>query len=212
MIGELKMRVNSSVFTAMALIFTLGFILGYFMSASNYDLNYKVEESRLDIQSTFDLLQLSKLLGNGTCDTGALDVLFKKIYGSGVELDKLEKEGKINTKHYQLLKQKHNLNQALFYLLYKEYKENCNDSYNIILFFFNGSEPSESGLQGREIDEIVKKGYKIKVLPMDYNYTPSLAPFYVSFDIKKLPTLIINYRCKLEGFVNESSIERCLVK
>lgn len=202
------------IFTILLFIFILGFYSGwYFADKSLQDFEVEYSQTQLNLDS---LSQRFKFMNNfnssNICDEKKFSEGLLTLYNSGIELEDLEKEDKIGTEYYNFLKEKHNLNQVLFYSEYKKYYDKCNTSSNIILFFFNKNSPEISEKQGNELDKVVEKFPNTKVIAMDYNYTEKLNYFYEYYDIDLLPSIIINYNTKIIGFVNASDVEIYLNK
>lgn len=190
--------------------FLIGFFSGWNFAdktLTNFEIEYSQTQLNLDsLSQRFEFMQTFN--SENICNKEIFEEGLKTLYESGIELESLEKEKKINTKYYNFLKEKHNLNQVLFYSEYKKYSDNCENTSNIILFFFNKKSPEISKKQGDQLDKIVEKYPETKVIAMDYNYTPKLDYFYKFYQINLLPTIIINYDNKVEGLVSSDEIER----
>lgn len=199
-------------FTLLLLVFFLGFFTGWnFSDKSLTTAQINFQKTQLDLRSINEQVDFENVFNNNSCNKDLINSLSNSLYNSGLELENLEKNKKINTKYYNLLKQKHNINQVLFYSEYKKMNSKCNLSSNIILFFFDANNSDQAIKQGKELDKLVKK-YDLIILPMDYKYTKSLDYFYNFYNIKDLPTLVINYNHKLNGFSDEKMIENYLSK
>jgi hypothetical protein len=195
---------NTFVITIIILVFILGVIFG--RSTANEtlsELEYELRNIELEVNSITERLMFFELFGKDVCDQTMIDTLELKLEEIRVRLVELEKDEKINTKEYSLLKQTYNINQVLFYTTHKKYKQNCEIESEIILFFFDDSVSSLR--QGQELDKVHRER-KVKILPMNYGYTPSLDYFYEFHQIERLPALIINYDKKLEGFNSKENI------
>lgn len=197
-------------FTILLLVFILGFFAGWNFSdksLSETELNF--QQAQLDIRSIYERVEFNKIFEFESCDSQLINYLSNTLYKTGIELETLEKEKKIDTDYYNFLKQRHNQNQVLFYSEFKKYSQNCNISTNIILFFFDANNENKSKIQGQELDKI-SSNYQRIILPMDYNYPSNLEYFYKYYDIKQLPALIINFDTKLEGIQYVEEIESYL--
>lgn len=177
----------------------LGFFLGWTMNTSTLtDIELELENLNLDLRSFNEYIAFAEIFELDSCDSVFIEYLGRKIYESGVTLEAMEEEGQMDTPEYDLLKQRHNINQVIYYSELKKFKDECDFEKNVILFFFDGTKPEESTKQGRVIGEVSQEK-EIILLPMDYGYTEHIDYFYEYHSPKKLPTLIINYETKLEG-------------
>lgn len=198
--------------TLILLVFVLGFFAGWnFSDKSLGDAQLEFQKTQLDLRSVYERTQFDDIFETQMCNQELINSLSQTLHKTGVELDTLEKNNNIETNYYNFLKQRHNLNQVLFYSEYKKYSQNCNLTSNIILFFFDGKNEEQSKKQGEQLDKISSK-YNLIVLPMDYNYTTNLDYFYKYNKIEQLPTLIINFDNKLEGINSVENIEKYLIK
>lgn len=205
-------KITTIYITLIVFAFTLGFFSGWTFSDKNLteaQLNFQIIQ--LDMLSVNERIKFAESFDENICNSTIIEDLSSKIYNSGVELDKLDKSKKIETKYYNYLKQEHNVNQVIFYSQYKKYQLKCNSSNNIILFFFNSTKEEDAKIQGLELNNIQNK-YNVRILAMDYKYTKSLSYFYEYYNITTLPALIINYEHTLEGQTNSKKIENYLMK
>ncbi len=205
-------KTETLIITGMLLTFIIGFFAGWNFADKSFDnLQLEFETEQLNLKSIYNMAKFSEVFNDEQCDENILDTMSNRLYLTGVELERLENENKLDSENYIYLKQKHNINQVLFYIEYKKFKEKCNTTSNMILFFFNGTEEDNARKQGEEISKLVS-GYNLKVLPMDYGYTESLDYFYNFYNIEKLPSIVINYNKTLKGNSNSEEIEKYLIK
>ncbi len=192
------------------LVFFVGFFMGWNFSDSSLTTSQiQIEENILDLQSFSQSILFLEIMNVSSCNDEVFSDLSDELYRTGISLEDLENQGKIDTNSYNLLKQKHNVNQVLFYSYYKTFFDKCEKSGNVVLFFFDGDKPQEASKQGEELSKLTDK-YNIKILPMDYNYTKSLDYFYEFYEVQELPALVINYNTTLLGYNNFEEIEKYL--
>lgn len=194
-------------FTLLTLTFISGIYLG--MEFNKNDLNtieLKAQQSSLDLKSISQRLELFNLLGEKVCDISILDSIAKDLFKMGRELEKQENLENTNSDNYNMLKQRYNVNQVLFYTQLKKFQNTCKQKKNIILFFFNSSSNSNlTSAQGKELDKLISKT-NFYVLPMDYKYTKSLDYFYNFYSPKSFPYLVINYNKTFSGLTKSEDI------
>lgn len=196
----MKKNRNTLYATATLFIFLIGIMLGWqFSDSSLEESQITFKKSELDLKSFSLQFENQEFFNVGDCSTFFLDEVQEEIYESAIKLDTLEKQGRVDDENYDFLKRLHNVNQVLFYLNYQKFSNQCsNTSSNVILFFFNSSEPEKVNLQGEVLDELVGRK-DIIVLPMDYKYTEEINFFYEFYEVSELPSLIINYETILTG-------------
>ncbi|MFP4567628.1 MAG: hypothetical protein ACLFN8_01660 [Candidatus Woesearchaeota archaeon] len=190
--------------------FILGTLLGYITTRTTQtELELELENLNLDLRSFREYLLFAEAFEINSCDETFIEQLNNKMYDSGITLDEMEQEDQLDTPKYELLKQKHNINQVIFYSKLKQYRENCNYEKDVILFFFDGKKPEDAKKQGLILEKILETE-NVAILPMDYGYTNHIYYFYEYYKIQNLPALIINYDLKLEGISNEEKIRAVL--
>ena len=191
--------------------FTAGFFMGWFSNNTIItEIELELENLNLDLRSFSEYLAFAEIFNIDTCDESFIEFIGRNIQESGATLDAMEREGKLDTPRYTILKQRHNINQVIFYSELKKFQENCEHEKNVILFFFDGEKPEDANKQGQVLNEIIKTRDAI-VLAMDYGYTAHINYFYEYHEIRKLPTLIINYETKLEGHREKDEILNYLI-
>jgi len=202
-------RFNTIYITILIVIFCLGFILGWmFTDDSISKTDILLKNSELDIRSINEKINFVGLFGENACDTSVIDQLGTKLSELGKTLQQLDANKSINSEDYKYLKQKYNINEVLYYTTYKSYVEKCNMTPDIVLFFFNDNQTSKD--QGAVLDNLVLNNTRLKVISMDYNYTPSLDYFYQYYNTDTLPSLIINFNTQLNGLSDEQQIKDIL--
>ena len=196
------------IFLVLALL--LGFLLGWTLNTSTLtELKLELENLNLDLRSFSEYLAFAEIFEINSCDTRFIEYIGRNIYESGLTLEEMEEQGLEDTPGYDLLKQRHNINQVIYYSELKKFKDECDYDKNIILFFFDGENPEESQRQGRVLGQ-VNKERDFVLLPMDYGYTKHIDYFYEYHEIKELPTLIINFETKLEGHQDKETLLQTL--
>lgn len=200
-------------FTVFLIIFVVGVLIGSALADTSLKEEQLIfKQSQLDLQSFSIRFDNAEFFEEQRCTNTLLSELGEELYLTAKRLDDLERNNQIDNENYVFLKKTHNINQVLFYMKYKEFFEKCEEQRdNIILFFFNSSNEELSQRQGQQLDLIVENNREIRILPMDYGYTPQLSFFYDHYNFSSLPTLIINYEHTLEGLQNKETIEEYLL-
>ncbi len=203
----IKKRYKTIFLTSLVLMFLLGYFAGWSFSESTIsDLQIKIETVNLELRSIQERINFARNFGEDLCDFNYLEFIGKQIGESGAKLEELELEGRIDTPSYTFLKQRHNINQVLFYSELKKMMAECESEENVALFFFDASKPEEANRQGAELDKLVEE-HNLIVIAMDFGFTPQINYFYDFYEVEELPSIIINYEYVLEGFQEKETIE-----
>lgn len=199
-------KINTIFITLFIMIFFIGFFSG--LSFSDKSLNeYQISyhNAQLNLKSFYQRSQFMNIFEFNLCEDNLINDLSQEMYEIANELTELENKGKVDTMNYDLMKKQHNVNQVNFYVEYKKYIELCNVSPNIIIFFFNASNPIIAQKQGIVLDKIVTEKNTI-IIPMDYHYTPAVKFFYDYYHVNELPSLVINFNKTLMGYQDYETI------
>lgn len=204
-----KKRKKTLIFTLIVFVFLIGFYLGGLNAETRIsDLRLELDTLNLDLRSMEQRTAFSDLFED-ECSTESINYISRKISETARELDSLEERGLEETNDYQLLKERHNINQVSFYIDLKQFVERCSYERDIILFFFNSSKPELAEQQGKEIDELSQER-DIVVLPMDYGYTEKLDFFYNHYDIQTLPAVVVNFDTVFEGITTDEELNETI--
>lgn len=201
-------KYETFIVTIMLFIFFMGFFMGWnYADNSMSKTEINLEKARLDLNSFSQSLSFVETLNNSICNKNQIQFLNKQLSSIAKELEEYENNGNENNEYYQLLKEKHNINQVQFYTFYNHYSTQCQNSSTMILFFFDSKNPKKSQQQGTELDKLVEN-YDIIVLPMDYGYSKNLEYFYNYYKSTQLPTLVINYKKVFNNFTQYKTLEQ----
>ncbi len=198
---------ETKIIVLIFVFFIIGFFMGWRLSDTSLtSTQLRFEQIQLDLKSFSQATSFEENFNAFSCDSNLINYMSNSLYDTASELENLEDKKLIDDFYYELLKNKHNVNQVLFYTYFNKYYNECQNSNSIILFFFNSSEIETSNEQGIILDQIVEK-YNVSVIPMDYGYNNNLKYFYDFYNISELPFLVINYNTTLSGLVSFNQIE-----
>ncbi|MEM4647864.1 MAG: hypothetical protein QXO12_00940 [Candidatus Pacearchaeota archaeon] len=201
------------------IIFLFGLLLGNYIASSKISQFKETEEKFLIYLIGYDISQ--SILNEDICNID-LDKFFEEKAKLGRMLTNLEerlgKENKeiINKKDiYQLIEIK-----MLEY--FEKAFNNCNKSFNIVLFFYTNKKNDYKGSvdasedQGKILDQVVyehnekKKGNPVYVFSFDINSNnPAIITLILKYNVTNAPTLIING--KKYNYLVKSEIEDILL-
>jgi len=202
----IEKRYETFFLTTILLFFFIGYFVGWSHSDSTLTkTEIELDKTRLDLRSFSQSLLFTNYFNESVCDSNQITFMTEKLSSVARELDNLEQEGMSGDGFYELLKEKYNINQVLFYTYYKDYSQKCENSSNMILFFFNSSEEEMAKAQGKELDKLVEDNGVI-ILPMDYGYSQNLDYFYYHYNVSTLPTLVLDYKTTFVGLTQANLI------
>lgn len=210
-----KYRVFLEAFLITALIFSLGFFVGYYVENSrtasiihNYQDN-EIEALDLKLQNYY-----YQIMGESSCKFAIEQnfIFADNIYNEGLEIEKAEEANQITDnllpqkKRYALLKTELWLNTILL-------KEKCNNPFDTIVYFFSNDNSNNLKVAEQKIisnvlrDVKEEKGNQVILIPIAGDLGISIVDLQESvYNVTSLPTIIINEKVKLEGFHNFSEI------
>jgi hypothetical protein len=200
-----------ATFSLATLIFLIGIIIGQLVAEQ------KVKEfSAVSKELKLSLLGMDiqeKLAEEFLCDIDIWKLTEDKVK-LGQKIEFLEgKLGKNNKEVKELLKE-YTLLSIRQWLLLKEFKEKCNQTLVIILFFYsNERNASLSEAQGYILDYIYRKyGKPISIFAFDYELeSPALDALKKIYGITIVPSIVINEKTYL-GFREKAEVETIVSK
>jgi hypothetical protein len=192
------------------IVFVIGFFMGWRLSDTTLsDTQVRFEQTQLDLKSFSQSVLFEETFNSFSCDDNLVEYMSNQLYKTSLELVNLEKQNLVEDDYYELLKNRYNVNQVLFYTYFNKFQETCNFNSNMILYFFNTSDTELSNKQGEILDKIVED-FDVVVIPMDYRYNENLNYFYEYFEVSKLPYININYNYSFNGITSYEEIRYSL--
>lgn len=204
-------KVVLSLFFSLS-IFLLGFFLGEIVySIRSAEMIKKFYDLRLKLLGYNLELELFK---ENECNEEVLEEISKVKADIGRRVDQLERiKGKKN-KEVLELKEEYMLYTYLNYKFVRDFVERCKINKTLILFFYSNDPKylKASEEQGFVLDYLYYKLNKtILIFGFDLSIqNPLLRGLVKKYEIKTLPTLIINEKIKIEGFRNAEELEKIL--
>lgn len=202
-------RKKTLILTLFIFAILASFFLGFtFSERSLTQLELDLESLNLDLKSLSQRAVFSEYFED-VCDEDQINFIHRRIRDTTIELDRLEKLDLEDTSRYILLKQRHNINQVLFYTQLKRFNQECDFEKDVILFFFS-SEDEEKGFQQGAILEDISREFDVIILPMDFGFTDYIDYFYEFYSPSEIPAIIINFDLMFEGLTSFEKISEVL--
>jgi len=185
-------------------IFGAGILLGYWFEGLRGD-----EVNRLYLQSELNLLDM-KVVSDAfntqfSCDNAAEEnIKFgDRIYQEAKILERYENAQRISeTLKYQHYK--YDILRVMFFLNSKKIKENCNDSFHIVTYFYKYNEPDKDTKNKQAVFSNMlmrlkeNRGSDILLIPIagDIDFS-SINLLIKEYNITQLPTILIDDKIKI---------------
>jgi len=200
------------------IFFNLGIFLGYMFESHRVN---KINE--FYVNSEMDLLD--QRIQEGAFDVVNIDCnaaikanieFADKIFEDAKQIQKFEDANRIN-KDTIFQHKRFDLLRTLFWINSIKIKENCNASYHNVVYFYKFNEPSiEQKAKQRAISNLLtelkeEKGSSIMLIPLaaDNNF-PSINLLLEAYEVKELPSILIDEKYILTDFNSKEEIEKYL--
>ena len=215
--GKVSVKIYLKAAFLTAIVFTVGVAIGFYL-----------DESRISfIQSKLDELQISfsnlaleeEFYKVANFDNSTLCKIYIKKANDlafqagklGSYLENFREVSRFSLSNIETLKDKYFLLNLQLWLYIKKLREECSYNATTILFFYTSTKKCDDCIaQGIVLDQLKRKDpekYMIFSLDIDSNLgiIDSLKTY---FDVKSVPTVIINEKEKFEGFVSRGDLEK----
>ncbi|MFH1787427.1 MAG: hypothetical protein ABH811_01405 [archaeon] len=199
-------------------VFNIGIFMGYKLESSRIDkINDWYLESEMELLDqriqgdAFDLVDLD-------CDSLAQSNIdfANRIFEKALIIDKYEKASRINDNIISLHK-KYDLLRTLLWMNSIGIKEKCESDYHNLVYFYKYNDPSiEQKAKQRFFSNLLvqikeEKGGEILLIPIAAdNELSSIDLLLEKYQIKELPTIIIDEQFKIINVESKEDIERYL--
>jgi hypothetical protein len=214
-----KYRIFLEAFLLTAVIFLIGFGIGFFVESYRTDKviddyrDYEVEALDLKLQNYY-----YQIMDRSSCDISIEQnfIFADQLYNDGLLLERYEEASQISDnierekKRYVLLKTELWLNSLLL-------KEKCDKPFDTVVYFYSG-DPSNNAVlsQQKIISNVLKevkenRGNSIILLPIAGDLGLDAIDLQMRiYGIETLPAILINEETVLEGFRTVEEIESYL--
>ena len=199
------------------LIFVSGILIGITLDElRTNDLAIYLNENELQTQSYLIERQFLQTFGQDNCDIAQprIEELSNQLSEIGETLTKYEAKGLFSGSKYSELKNKYFIFEINLYTILKELKEKCpEEDQNIVLYFYDQNQ-QESLNQGFILDNLVERD-NVTVFSIDRNFNdqdPLVATIKTHYNITASPTIIINFKDKMEGIASLEALRQIINK
>ena len=230
---KLKKKINSrrkadyyKFFSALfitLIIFLSSFLLGIYFDNTRYKVVKSIVEKQ-DLE--FEMLQVQYLFlqqvegeknKNFSCSVTST-ILENNVKTLSPILNKIldyEKNKNTNLQEYTNLRIRYDIYNTKYFLLAEKSRKECNNDIVTILYFFNNK--CESCKKQGYILSGLKKVLKEKILVYPFEEKFKSEDFTVdllvkSYNITTTPTIIVNEKTRIEGFVDKEKLKSIICK
>ncbi len=189
-------------------IFILGVLIGRRMSDNRVDeISSFIKNNELNTESYLIEQELIENFEQGNCELADARIsgLSEELWKIGKSLSPVDAQQSLGEYNYNFLKRKYHLLQIRTYLLFYQFKQHCNTTESIVLFYFS-KDGSDSEEQGKILDRLVKN-YGITVFAVEHNYSTELSFVEEYYGIKETPALVIDYGPLISGLASYDEVE-----
>src|SRR3989344_4883048 len=185
------------------MVFSLGVILGNSWK-SDSDVDKLLRASELDAES-FRVEQ--ELFKNFELNCGFAK---KRLGALSEDLGRLGKvlvadnAREFLGEEFDFHKKKFHLMQIRTFVLEKKLASDCEDSGNVVLYYYSKNDPS-SQVQGQILDGLVSE-FDLHVFAIEYNYSKELRFLEEYYQINQTPALVVNFKELLVGPVSRDNL------
>jgi hypothetical protein len=213
--GKVSLNVYIKAAILTALVFISGIAIGWYLDSQRV----VFLQSQIDkLQISLSSLALEETFYNSINMNKEMlcEVYVSKANEVSIEAGKLGSylEGfreitKFNAHEFEILKNKYFISNLQFWLYMRRLREECNYSVITILYFYNVKNCEDCAAQGIALTSL-KRGdpEKYMIFALDIDSDLGIVKTLVKyFNVTKAPTIIINEKIKLEGFVPKEKIK-----
>jgi hypothetical protein len=203
---KVSWKLYAAAFVVTALIFALGFFLGWLFNQQAFaQVNEELERVNLDASVLQTLLLMQP--ANLSCDfyEKQLAKFDEEASALGKRLDAMEAQGKLNPR----LKSAYFLMEIRNMLIVTEVGEKCSRNYVVLLFFYSNQRALEPSLaQGKIITAVKKKKPNLMVYSFDVDIENSAVEFLEArYNIASVPSIVVD-GFTYAGIVGQTRLEQ----
>jgi hypothetical protein len=207
--NKLKRHIYLTTFLLLILVFLAGVLFGRNLETGNSQrIADFMKDNELNTESYLTEQELINDFGEDNCPLAKIriDDLSVELGEIGRQLTIEGAKEKLGEDNFNFLKRKFHLMQIRTYVLFKKLIDECNISSNVILYYYSINDENSTE-QGHVLDKIVTE-YDAKVFAIEYNYSKELGFLESYYNIKKTPSLVINYNYIHEGLTDYETVSK----
>jgi len=198
------MRQQQRLLTTLLLVivvFVIGVIIGNTWESSESRITSKIlKQSELDTESFIVEQELFESFEtNCGLAEQRINALSEELWKLGKVLGTKDAQEKLGSSDYNFLKRKYHLMQIRTYILTKKLQVDCGQKIDIILYYYDLDDPL-SEQQGKILDQLVASN-DIHVFAIEYQYSNELKFLEDYYEVRRTPTIIVNFEYHLVGLV-----------
>jgi len=203
------------------IISTLVFLTGIFAGLSLSRVKMSDIEQRInDFEDNMNSIELSALLSDAlNNETISCKFLQGKLNETRVLLEELgaqtveyEEQSKIKNDDYKQVKKEYNSVRARYWLMLEKLKNQCENNYTTILFFYRTLTPCEECRdQGVILSHLSSNNPNLYVVPVDYDEELLIIDMIKElYQLNNTPAMIINGYSILAGLISGEELSAWL--
>ncbi len=198
-------------------ISTLLFGMGLMIGLTSGKMQSNSIEIKLNaFEKNLNSLEVGFLLSNVISDkvitcsylNNKINEIKNQLEDIGETVVKYEAEAKIKDPSYLSLKKQYTYVRSQYWIMLERLKKECSTNYTTILYMYSSKTPCPACRdQGVVLSHLSAKDTSIFVVPVDADEDLLIInTIKNAFNITKMPSLIINSKQRIEGFVSEDEL------
>ncbi len=206
MVNPFRKFMLLTAFLIALVIFVAGLYAGFILDSYRAgDADGFVSDTELDAESLVVENEFFDAFGPSDCSAlnDRMDILGEKLLELGNTLARYDAKKIFKGNEYEQLRRRYFLLEIRAYTMRKQMEENCSgEASNVVLFFYNTKNNQESLNQGYALDYIAERYGDVVILSFDKDFDdPALRGLMKFYEINSAPTLVINFKTKIEGYI-----------
>lgn len=212
--GKISFKLFIIAAALTAIVFSSGILVGWVLDSNRVAI---VQSQIDDLAINFQNLDLENLIyqtfRNETfvCSiyTTKAESLSKQADQLAEELNSFKEINQFQLSKLDFFKKRYTLMNLGFWLQLVNLKKNCDYNSTTILYFYTTKPCDECVAQGIVLDDLKRKSpEKLMIFAIDSDLNLGVVNLLkINYNATKMPTLIINEKNKIEGFVNQATLK-----
>lgn len=183
-------------------VFLAGMYFSVFLEKGKLEyLQESVQEIRLSQQDSELESRLAGLFDARRCDVVSkqIESIVPKAAELGSKLEFYEANERFQDPLYPLLKQEYTIALTRYWIFVRDFNENCEGGYDIVLYFYSNRECGDCSRQGSVLSYL-KDQYpqKVMVFALDYNLDMGTVNVLKNvYNVTEAPSIVVNEKTHL---------------
>jgi len=215
--GKINFRLYFIAAVLTAVVFSTGIFIGWLLDSNRVtNVQSQIDDLAVNFQNLDLENSIYQIFSNETfvCSiyTTKAESLSKQTDQLAEELNSFKEMNQFQLTKLDFFKKRYTLMNLGFWLQLVNLKKNCDYNSTTILYFYTTKPCDDCAAQGIVLDKLKRESpEKIMIFAIDSDLDLGVVNLLKTrYNITKVPTLVINEKNKIEGFVSQNKIEEFL--